>query len=861
MEPRHGIMKAFPKVKRARVQLGKDEPQLKKKPDECVVTGNTFNGVTVYILPAGIGNARCQIFQRQIHQNGGHTESALCPSVTHVVVDDNMDSDRALRLLKADRMPSGVQLVKCTWLSLCISEKELLDVTSYSLVSPERASKTQHKNITEELLNVEPAAEALEPVFHQNKQEETINMAVSDNKEEQVEDDGVSQRDLEALITGHHPEEETPGPSLDHGPDLIAQKAVSGKWVCAQSSMSKSHNFNKHITDKLEVLAKAYTHQGDKWRALSYSKAVNALKSYHKPISSYQEACQIPGIGKSMADKIDEIMESGHLRKLDHIGDAVPVLELFTNIWGAGAKTAQLWYQQGFRTLEDIRTKAHLSSTQKIGLKYYQDFLDRMPREEAAAIEKVVKDAVQAVDPGLVAMACGSFRREKATCGDVDVLITHPDGQSHKGLDAHHVAHMDRVEVTTPHAVHPGGAAVLGKRLGGMRGLCSALKMGLFLHAVGSVTPTESAADRSLLHCEGVNNQSYICESGHCCGESQCCSYYYELWWFWLVWAIIFILSCCCVCHHRRTKHRLQQQQRQHEINLIAYREAHSYPSVPFYFRFLPNYLLPDYEEVVNRPPTPPPPYSALHPGPSSVGSSPLASEQQEGHCQTIQPTPVPPVSDSLCSRPSREEPHPPTLDFRPKPDNKPIQTAQDSGMILLSGGLSEEGLTSQEKGSRSGGESCKDPLLKDLSDSPAEDKDRLPSGRRRRFTGDSGIEVCVCGTHGSSGGIGASRTGHEERELRELDSLLGCKGGDEEEGEEEVGEFCDSCGHRAFLSMEEEQVLGELERRAARGPSGPPQTGHPIGSGSLHPPVCLLLHTISEQDGLHHSPSTEPQG
>lgn len=47
-----------------------------------------------------------------------------------------------------------------------------------------------------------------------------------------------------------------------------------------------------------------------------------------------------------MADKIEEIMESGHLRKLDHIGEAVPVLELFVNIWGAGTKTAQLWYQQ-----------------------------------------------------------------------------------------------------------------------------------------------------------------------------------------------------------------------------------------------------------------------------------------------------------------------------------------------------------------------------------------------------------------------------------------------------------------------------------------------------------------------------------
>lgn len=102
------------------------------------------------------------------------------------------------------------------------------------------------------------------------------------------EEDNVSQSDLEALITGQHPKEETPGPSLDPGPNSTAQKPLSGKWVCAQSSQSKTNNFNKHITDKLDVLAKAYTHQGDKWRALGYSKAINALKSYHKPVTSYQ---------------------------------------------------------------------------------------------------------------------------------------------------------------------------------------------------------------------------------------------------------------------------------------------------------------------------------------------------------------------------------------------------------------------------------------------------------------------------------------------------------------------------------------------------------------------------------------------
>ncbi|CAL9700691.1 unnamed protein product [Knipowitschia caucasica] len=426
MEPRHGIMKAFPKVKRAKVFQGKESPPPKKKSEQLSATGDIFCGLRVYILPTSIGNARCQIFQRQILQNAGTTDDSLCPRVTHVVVDDSIDNARALRLLKVDCMPSGVHLIKSSWLSKCISEKKLLDVSEYSL-SPIKSDSEAQCSKKEELPNVETQNN------HDTLEEYDINSvnheADSSSKDEpHGDDDGVSQSDIKALMTGQHPKDECPGA------ESLPQETISGKWVCAQSSVSKSNNFNKHITDKLEVLAKAYTHQGDKWRALGYSKAVNALKSYHKPVTSYQEACQIPGIGKRMADKIDEIMESGHLRKLDHIGEAVPVLEMFSNIWGAGAKTAQLWYQQGFRTLEDISTKAHLNHNQKIGLKYYNDILDRMPREEAGAIEKVVRDAARTVDPGLLSVACGSYRRGKATCGDVDVLITHPDGVSHRGV-------------------------------------------------------------------------------------------------------------------------------------------------------------------------------------------------------------------------------------------------------------------------------------------------------------------------------------------------------------------------------------------------------------------------------------------
>ncbi|XP_051560590.1 WW domain binding protein 1-like isoform X2 [Myxocyprinus asiaticus] len=311
-----------------------------------------------------------------------------------------------------------------------------------------------------------------------------------------------------------------------------------------------------------------------------------------------------------------------------------------------------------------------------------------------------------------------------------------------------------------------------------------------------------------VLHCEGVNNKSYVCETGHCCGESQCCSSYYELWWFWLVWAIIFLLSCCCVCHHRRTKHRLQQQQRQREINLIAYREVHNYSSLPFYLRFLPNYLLPEYEEVVHQPATPPPPYSALSTGPPACTSS-LTTDQQDMHCQPRQTTPVPPVSDTLCSRLSLEEIHSSNC-YHQKDDSKGLRDLERS--MSAESALSIEQLPSVDKQGE-----CRKEQLRNVA--VPDEKER-----HRRFTGDSGIEVCICGRD------------FESRKPIEFQGLLS------EEDQEVSEEFCVECGHRSY-GVKEHGLL-TTENRVEQGASLSPQPH----------PVCLYLHTINEQEGPHHS-------
>ncbi|XP_034413316.1 mucin-5AC-like [Cyclopterus lumpus] len=114
-------------------------------------------------------------------------------------------------------------------------------------------------------------------------------------------------------------------------------------------------------------------------------------------------------------------------------------------------------------------------------------------------------------------------------------------------------------------------------------------------------------------YCPGANaNGGYLCETGHCCGETGCCTYYYELWWFWLLWTVLILFSCCCAYRHRRAKLRVQQQQRQREISLLAYHGANSYPSSMLDLSFLASLKLPSYEEVAAQPSTPPPPYSAV---------------------------------------------------------------------------------------------------------------------------------------------------------------------------------------------------------------------------------------------------------
>ncbi|KAL4640483.1 WW domain-binding protein 1-like isoform X2 [Arapaima gigas] len=295
-------------------------------------------------------------------------------------------------------------------------------------------------------------------------------------------------------------------------------------------------------------------------------------------------------------------------------------------------------------------------------------------------------------------------------------------------------------------------------------------------------------------YCPGVNNNgAYLCETGHCCGETGCCTYYYELWWFWLLWTVLILFSCCCAYRHRRAKLRVQQLQRQREINLMAYHGACSYPTSMLDLSFLASFKLPSYEEVAARPTTPPPPYSAVfalqggagqyaRAGPSGMVSSHSSDNYTSCSCEScsasspcstsfsVQVTDETDTSNATTpseagdSRPPSAAVTVPTeapestSPTGPCASPPPLAVADPLGCTLGQDGEARVSKESNEEPvhPRPAQSSPKRALfssnvdffepdgceLEGETDDPDADESHF---RHRRLTGDSGIEVCRC--------------------------------------------------------------------------------------------------------------------
>jgi len=189
------------------------------------------------------------------------------------------------------------------------------------------------------------------------------------------------------------------------------------------------------IVDLLEI-------KGVRFKPRAYRRAAQTIETLPEDIKTVYERGElqeIPGIGSSIASKIQQIIETGSLEYLEELREELPQgLRELVEIEGIGPKTALKLYEklrissieelesaakQGkIRGLEGFREKTEENILQ--GIEMYRSAQERFLLGYALPIAEEMKRKLKDLEEVTRISLAGSIRRRKETIGDVDILVT-----------------------------------------------------------------------------------------------------------------------------------------------------------------------------------------------------------------------------------------------------------------------------------------------------------------------------------------------------------------------------------------------------------------------------------------------------
>ena len=190
---------------------------------------------------------------------------------------------------------------------------------------------------------------------------------------------------------------------------------------------SKMSRYNEKFIEILEALSKIMLKQGETFRARAYQKAQEFIMMESNDITSLNELKGKPNIGPAILEKLEEFITTGTLKIIER--EKNNPVNILSDVYGIGPKKAQELVEQGITTIEQLRSNQNqlLNETQKVGLKYYEDILKRIPRSEIENYNTLFKSIfLKNASYEIV----GSYRRQAADSGDIDIIITSESSQT-----------------------------------------------------------------------------------------------------------------------------------------------------------------------------------------------------------------------------------------------------------------------------------------------------------------------------------------------------------------------------------------------------------------------------------------------
>lgn len=175
-------------------------------------------------------------------------------------------------------------------------------------------------------------------------------------------------------------------------------------------------------------------------------KVIDILKNMETEITDIKQLEGVSGIGSGSQKRIKEFLETGKLAELEEYDKMIEkrqankqIVDELKRVHGIGEVNAIKLVEEGIKSVSDLK-KAHKNGTVKlnanviVGLKFYDDLIERIPRNEMDKFNKLLNKKAKEIDSKLNLILAGSYRRGAKSSGDLDILLSHEDIKTNEDL-------------------------------------------------------------------------------------------------------------------------------------------------------------------------------------------------------------------------------------------------------------------------------------------------------------------------------------------------------------------------------------------------------------------------------------------
>ena len=211
--------------------------------------------------------------------------------------------------------------------------------------------------------------------------------------------------------------------------------------------MARALPRNVDVADQLDLLADLLEIEGEaSFRVLAYRKAATRIRETAGSVAELAlngRAKDLQGIGKTIEEKIVQVVEDGEMHALTKRKQIIPAeVVFFMRLPGLGPKTAaRIWKELGVTTVEELKHAAEqeqLRTLTGLGAKTEERILKALAEKQQEpsdrrllgdglgallAVVSVLRDHPAAVEVS----EAGSARRRKETFRDLDIIATAKD--------------------------------------------------------------------------------------------------------------------------------------------------------------------------------------------------------------------------------------------------------------------------------------------------------------------------------------------------------------------------------------------------------------------------------------------------